>query len=196
MRAILTSFLLAVMVVGALIEAGPRQAWACSCMVFPSDRHEAAERLERIGSATTVVVGVVEERTAEYPPTARVRTERVYKGRISKMFTVTSSDCNGLIADFKQGQRWLMELNRNDEGDWETGGCGAGVINPGGEVPLWADATAWAEALDHNVTLSLPPAGGGHDGLSLPVAALIAVSVGTLTLTGVWMAQRRMRDQA
>jgi hypothetical protein len=186
MRAIVTSFLLAVMVVAALFEAGPRQAWACSCMVFPSDAQTARERLEWPWS-DAVVLGVVEKRMgSDLYPEARIRTERVYKGHVSKAFDVTSGNCNGIIADFKQGQRWLMELHERD-GGWQTGGCGAGVADAGG------DAAAWADALGHTATVSLPPAGRGHDGLSLPVAALIAVSLGTLTLTAVYLTERRAR---
>jgi len=196
MRAILTSILLCVMVVGALFEAGPRQAWACTCSYFPTDPHEAVERLERIGSDTIVVLGVVEERTAEYPPAARVRTERVYKGRISKTFTVTSSDCNGIIANFKPGEQWLMELRDYEgTGEWRTGGCGAGVIRP--TALPGRGAAAWAKALDEaGAPWTSPIDSGDGDSLSLslPVAVLIAVSVGTLTLAAVYVAQRRRMD--
>ena len=199
MRAVVTSFLVGVMVVAALFEAGPRQAWACSCGHFPTNQQDALDRLDH---TDVLVLGVVEEgwRRRDQPE-ARIRTERIYKGEVPGTFTVTSTNCNGTVADFRDGERWLIGL-RYYEGvrEWTTGGCSAGVIVPG---PSQIGASVWAQALeDAGVPWTSPVDSGvdsGNEGqtrASLPIAALIAVSVATLTLAGVYVAQRRIRRGA
>jgi hypothetical protein len=188
MRAV-ASLLIAVVIVALVFQAGPRQAFACSCAQLPSNRAEARQRLTQSDACNAVtLVGVVEKtRDSEIEPAAVLRTERVFRGQIPGRFEVTSSNCNGIVVPFREGRRMVLEVTERD-GRWEGHGCAAGIVN-GVATNTFQDGDAWLSGLGGIGTV--PPSGNHGSGLPFTVVALIAVSVATVTLAGVYVAQRR-----
>ncbi|MEX2226709.1 MAG: hypothetical protein WEB52_09700 [Dehalococcoidia bacterium] len=185
--------------VAVLFHAGPRQAFACTCAPLPDGPSRAREVME---SVDVLVLGEVDERTnGEHDPypTARVRVERAYAGNIASDVAVRSANCNGIIVDFKKGQRWLMALSERD-GGWQAHGCSAGLVD-GVRTGRYNDGDVWLAALDQIV----PPPTVGDTPLSAtvivddeddaPTLAIASTVVGLMTvmLGCVYLAGRRAR---
>ena len=95
-------------------------AYACTCRAGEYDETWAKQTL---ASTDVVVVGVVETREgSDIYPEAVIRAEGVYKGRIESEFKARSGNCNGIVADFREGERWVLNLNSRD-GEWQAHGC-------------------------------------------------------------------------
>jgi hypothetical protein len=119
--------ILALALVSSLaFAAGAPRASACSCAPLPED-NAGARRWLSYGDV--VLIGVVETTMGTaVEPAAVMRAERVYRGQIADTFSVTSSNCNGIIVPFEAGGRLVLALNRRD-GGWEAHGCAAGVVD-------------------------------------------------------------------
>jgi hypothetical protein len=188
-----------VAVMGVLFQAGPRQAFACTCAPLPDGPERARQYLD---SSDALVVGLVEERLngeATYPE-ARVKVERSYKGEVPAEITVRSANCNGIIVDFKKGERWLMTLDQRD-GGWQAHGCSAGVLN--GEAsgsPLFHDGDLWLAALNE-IAPPVLPATADDQALSLadddggPAVAVAAAIAGLamVVVASAYAGRRRAR---
>lgn len=125
-------FVSALLVAGLLLGADPLasapRAAACTCAGLPSDTVGARQWLAQDYSDVTLV-GVVESTMgSDSEPGAVMRAERVYKGAITERFSVTSSNCNGIVVPFKTGERWVLDVTRRD-GAWWAHGCSAGVLD-------------------------------------------------------------------
>jgi len=139
----------AIVVMAVLFQSGPRQAFACSCAPLPDSPARAREIMD-YPSVSAVVLGVVEERLNgenDPYPAARVRIERAYKGGSAPEVTVTSDNCNGIIVDFRKGERWLMTLSERD-GGWQAHGCSAGLVDGVMNRARYNDGDVWLAALN------------------------------------------------
>jgi hypothetical protein len=106
----------------SLFTAQPQSAHACTCLGLDGSVETARAY---IGFSDAVVVGYIEESHIDIGgSTAAIRTERICKGSVPERFSVTSGSCNGLFAEFRDGERWIMHLSRHND-QWSAHGCGA-----------------------------------------------------------------------
>jgi hypothetical protein len=202
MRALM-ALVAGIAVAGLLFQAGPRQAFACSCGPLPDSPERARQYLEP-DYVDALVVAVVEERLnpGEVPyPEARVKVERSYKGALPSEITVRSANCNGIIVDFKKGQRWLMDLSRQEFG-WQAHGCSAGIVDGAISRQPYNDGDVWLAVLEEIAPATSPDAPSAlverveadrDDGP--PAVAVVATlaGIGMVMLASVYVGRRRAR---
>jgi hypothetical protein len=194
---ILMPMVVAVTAAAVLFHAGPQQAFACTCAPLPDNPVRAREYLE---SSDVLVLAEVVERTANEPyPAARVRVEHAYSGDVGSEISVRSANCNGIIVDFKRGQRWLMTLDQRD-GGWQAHGCSAGLVD-GAITSRYNDGDVWLAAINEIApppadNMSIDPSAaasiGHEDGASTTAIGLAIAALTSVMLASVWLAQRRM----
>lgn len=118
--------LIMVLVVEMFARANVPGAHACSC--FRPEWNDETARVVRDG-ADAVVVGLVEERRGdEIHPVGVIERQQLFKGSVPAQFGVTSDNCNGIVVDFREGERWVMNLSKQD-GEWRAHGCSSWIAN-------------------------------------------------------------------
>lgn len=198
---ILMPLVSAIVVMAVLFQSGPRQAFACSCAPLPDSPARAREVMD-YPSVSAVVLGVVEERLNgenDPYPAARVRIERAYKGGVAPEVTVTSANCNGIIVDFRRGDRWLMTLSERD-GGWQAHGCSAGLVDGIVNRARYNDGDVWLAALNELVpsaatdvrTASAASAAGDRDAAPGMVVGLTVVALAIVAFASAYAARRRL----
>jgi hypothetical protein len=161
----------AICTAAVLFHEGPQQAFACTCGPIPHDQRSAEEYFEDYFAFTpedwgrALVLASVEDLPGSEPSalTADMLIERTYRGSAPARVTVASLDCNGLTVDFRQGQRWLMDIVFV-EGRWRAHGCSSGLVDGYVETNPYNDGDPWLAALN-KIT---PPAEG--DASAAPAA--------------------------
>jgi hypothetical protein len=192
---------MAVTAAAVLFHAGPQQAFACTCAPLPDGASRAREYLE---TSDALVLAEVLERTANEPyRAARVRVEHAYSGDVGGEISVSSANCNGIIVDFKRGQRWLMTLDQR-EGGWQAHGCSAGLVD-GAITSRYNDGDVWLAAMneiapppagDVSIDPSAPAAIGHDDGASKAAVSLAIVGLASVMIACAYAAHRRETGSA
>lgn len=179
-------------VVAALVVGDePKRAYACTCVPMPSTESDARRYMENIDGKFTLVVGVVQRQLPDAAEArAVVQPSRVYAGRASASYDVTSGDCNGIGVDLSPGRQVLLLL-REDQGRFQALPCASTPLDGR------SGAAAFVQILDRMfpAAASVSPATGrsgpdsGWIALGVFIAAA-AIGLGAL----VTLARRRGRD--